>query len=55
MIVSKVPAGYVRALVERPNDEVLAAGASDLLRGKDPTRSMSRHAGHQGDARDGEL
>ena len=54
MIVSKVPAGHVRALVERPNDEVLAAAASDLLRGKDPTRSMSRHGGHQGDARDGE-
>ena len=54
MIVSKVPAGHVRALVECPNDEALAAAASDLLRGEDPTRSMSRYAGHEGDAWDGE-
>src|SRR3954469_13810874 len=58
MIVSKVPAGHVRALVERPNGDALAAAASDLLRGEDPTRSMSRHAGrdarHEGDAWDGE-
>ena len=49
MIVSKVPAGHVRALVERPNDEALARAASDLIRGEDPTRSMSRYAGHERD------
>ena len=58
MIVSKVPAGHVRALVERPNDDGLAAAATDLLRGEDPARSMSRYArgdaAHEGDAWDGE-
>ena len=31
MMVSKVPAGHVRALVERPYDQALAAAANDLL------------------------
>jgi hypothetical protein len=58
MVVSKVPAGHVRALVERPSDDGLAAAAADLLRGEHPARSMSRYAGadasHEGDAWDGE-
>src|SRR5829696_616498 len=54
MIVSKVPAGHVRALVECPNDAVLAGAASDRLRGEDPTRSMSRYEAHERDAWDGE-
>lgn len=40
MMVSKVPPGHVRAVVERPYDDVLAAAATYLFRGEDPTRSM---------------
>ena len=53
MMDSKVPAGHVRALVECPNHEALVAAASDLLRGDHPIRSMSRYAGHEGDAWEG--
>ena len=51
MIVSKVPPGYVRALVERPNDAALVAAAKHLLGGADPTGSMSRYAGGDADTR----
>jgi len=59
MIVSQVPAGHVRAIIECPNDEALARAASDLLSGRDPTDSLSRsrYAGgepHELDAWDGE-
>jgi hypothetical protein len=40
MMVSKVPAGHVRAVVERPYDRALEAAANDLFRGGDPTGSM---------------
>jgi hypothetical protein len=40
MIAPKVPPGHVRAVVERPYDDALAAAATDLFRGEDPTRSM---------------
>ena len=40
MIASKVPPGHVRAVVERPHDDALAAAATDLFSGEDPTRSM---------------
>src|SRR5690349_12743153 len=53
MVSSKVPAGYVPALVECPRDEALIAAASDLLRGEHPIRSMSRYAGHEAEASDG--
>jgi hypothetical protein len=54
MIVSKVPAGHVRALIEFPNDPALVEAASERLRGKDPTRSMSRYEKHEREAWDGE-
>jgi subtilisin family serine protease len=44
MTVSKVPAGHVRALVERPRDDAFLAAANDLLRGRDPTQSMLPYA-----------
>ena len=44
MSVSRVPAGHVRALVERPRDDALIAAANDLLRSRDPTQSMSAYA-----------
>ncbi len=40
MIAPKVPPGHVRAVVERPYDDALAAAATDLFRGDDPTPSM---------------
>jgi Subtilase family len=40
MIAPKVPPGHVRAVVERPYDDALAAAAADLFREEDPTRSM---------------
>jgi hypothetical protein len=40
MIAPKVPPGHVRAVVERPHDDALAAAAINLFRGEDPTRSM---------------
>jgi hypothetical protein len=54
MVASKVPAGHVRALVELPNHEALAAAAMDRFRGQHPARSMSRYARHEGEAWDGE-
>jgi hypothetical protein len=40
MFAPKVPPGHVRAVVERPFDDALAAAATDLFSGEDPTRSM---------------
>ena len=40
MFAPKVPPGHVRAVVERPYDDALAAAATDLFSGEDPTRSM---------------
>jgi hypothetical protein len=40
MIAPKVPPGHVRAVVERPYHDALAAAATDLFSGEDPTRSM---------------
>jgi Subtilase family len=40
MFAPKVPRGHVRAVVERPYDVALAAAATDLFSGEDPTRSM---------------
>jgi hypothetical protein len=40
MFAPKVPPGHVRAVVERPYDVALAAAATDLFSGEDPTRSM---------------
>jgi hypothetical protein len=40
MIAPKVPPGHVRAVVERPYDDALAAAATDLFREEDPTASM---------------
>jgi hypothetical protein len=40
MMASKVPAGHVRAVVERPYHLALAEAATVLLSGEDPTRSM---------------
>ena len=45
MIASKIPPGYVRALVERPHDVALVVAATALLAGQDPTRSMVSYAG----------
>lgn len=43
MMGSKVPPGHVRAIVERPFDEALAVAATDVLEGKEPSRSMTRY------------
>ena len=43
MMVPKLPPGHVRALVERPRDDVLIAAANELLAGRDPTRVMSAY------------
>ena len=40
MFAPKVPPGHVRAVVERPYHDALAAAATDLFSGEDPTRSM---------------
>lgn len=40
MIVSTLPPGYVRALLERPVDKALIAAGNDVLGGNDPTSSM---------------
>jgi Subtilase family len=48
MMVSKVPPGHVRALVERPNDEALAAAAREFLEGGNPIHSMLSYAGDGG-------
>jgi hypothetical protein len=40
MFAPKVPPGHVRAVVERPYDDALAAAATDVFSGEDPTRSM---------------
>jgi len=37
----EVPPGHVRALLERPSDQVLVDAANQLLRGHDPTETMS--------------
>src|SRR5690348_1299725 len=43
MTGSKVPPGHVRAIVERPYDEKIAAATAELVNGRDPSRSMGRY------------
>jgi subtilisin family serine protease len=43
MMGPKVPPGHVRAIVERPYDEALAAAATELVNGRDPSRSVARY------------
>jgi hypothetical protein len=43
MMAPKLPPRHVRALVERPRDDVLIAAANELLAGRDPTRVMSAY------------
>ena len=40
----EVPPGHVRALLERPSDPVLVDAANQLLRGHDPTETMSLYS-----------
>jgi hypothetical protein len=40
----EVPPGHVRALLERPSDPVLVDAANQLLRGHDPTETMSSYS-----------
>jgi Subtilase family len=40
----EVPPGHVRALLERPSDPVLIDAANQLLRGHDPTETMSSYS-----------
>jgi len=40
MMISRVPPGHVRAVVERPYDDHLAAAATSLFREEDPVQAM---------------
>src|SRR6516165_5272708 len=42
-MVPTLQPGYVRALVERPGNDVLVAAANELLQRRDPTRVMSSY------------